>query len=129
MTLKAGLRALLIDDQEFFLTMLGRCLEELSVTPVTAKSGPEGLERLTEAQQSGKQYDVVFLDMYMPEVNGIETAKRMRASGFTGPIVAFTVHSTVEGRREAKSAGIGHYLSKATFSKELLRAIVTETCS
>ena len=65
-------------------------------------------------------YDLVLLDVMMPHVDGIETCKRIRASGDTIPILMLTAKTAVDDRVEGLDAGADDYLTKPFALEELL---------
>jgi two-component system response regulator MprA len=68
-------------------------------------------------------YDLVLLDVMMPHVDGIETCKRIRASGDTIPILMLTAKTAVDDRVEGLDAGADDYLTKPFALDELLARI------
>ena len=75
----SGARILLVDDEEAILKLLRFPLEKEGYHVVTAKDGAEALQ--TFARES---FDLVILDLMMPEVDGMEVCRRIRASGRFG---------------------------------------------
>ncbi|MCK5693366.1 MAG: response regulator [Bacteroidales bacterium] len=74
-----------------------------------AKNGAEAVE-LVEQQK----FDVVFMDLLMPEMDGYQAAEQIRAAGHTLPIVALSADETDETRKAAFEAGMNDYLMKPT---------------
>ena len=70
-----------------------------------------------------KKYDILFMDLLMPEMDGIETTIALRKKGYDMPIVALTAVESDEIKQSARNAGIVDYLvkpAKAEDIKELL---------
>ena len=122
---KRRLRALLVDDSETSLALVSKILAALETDSSTALNGKLGLELFAAHPNS---FDIVFLDINMPELNGIELAKKIRELDTKIPIVAFTANATQENNGLSKSAGIALYLSKFTINKKLLAAILGTYC-
>lgn len=67
--------------------------------------------------------DIVILDISMPNINGIEAARRMRAEGFKGKIIVLTQHDKEEYVRKAIQVGASGYLLKDSLRSEVIEAI------
>lgn len=119
------LKALVVDDSASTLTLVSALLSSLDTEVTTASDGKDGLEAFTLDPES---FSIVFVDINMPELNGIQLAKKIRDLGSKVPIIAFTATATVEAGARSKSAGIDRYLSKATLNKKLLSAILSTYC-
>jgi CheY-like chemotaxis protein len=91
-------------------------------TVVPARSGVETLELL-----SRQKFDAVLMDVQMPEMDGIETTRRIRESERTTgrhlPIIAMTAHALEEDRKKCLEAGMDDYVSKPVTSERLLNAL------
>ena len=83
---------LVVDDVESNAFVAKRMMAPYELTIETAMSGREALEKI----KNGKTYDLVLLDHLMPEMDGIETVKQMRRSGYKRPVVALTASDDVE---------------------------------
>ena len=111
---------LLADDnktnQLIALAMLTKRGHQVDV----AETGLQALEMVME-----KQYDVVLMDIQMPEMDGLEATRAIRAMPeFTDlPIVACTAHALAEERERCESAGMSGFLSKPYKPHELLGAV------
>jgi CheY-like chemotaxis protein len=73
-----------------------------------------------------KPYDIVLMDVQMPEMDGLEATRRIRDSGLSTCIIAMTAHSMGENRDECLEAGMNAYISKPIEIEELAR--VLEAC-
>jgi len=118
------LRILLAEDilvnQKLMLTMLGRMGYKTDVAG-------NGLEVLDALEQ--KQYDVILMDVQMPEMDGLEASRRILASAPGGKrprVVALTANAMMEDREACREAGMDDYLSKPVQVKEL--QAVLERC-
>jgi len=105
---------LVVDDDRKITDMLRRTLIYEGYRVVTAADGEEAL---TKAQ--AERPDLIILDWLMPKLNGIETAKALRASDAT-PILMLTARDAVEQRVEGLDSGVDDYLVKPFAPEELL---------
>lgn len=76
------MRILVVDDDQDTRLVLRDWLNWLGHDVVVAASGPEALQQLSESQ-----FDGVLLDLIMPEMNGLEVLRHMRARGLTTPVI------------------------------------------
>lgn len=101
------LRVLIVDDHEDNLNILAYMLKKRGLSPAMARGGLQAL-----AMMSAKEYDMVLLDIQMPDLDGHEVARRARSRGYQGPIVAVTAN-VMEGEREnCIAAGCDSFLTK-----------------
>ena len=92
-------------------------------TGAIAGNGNTALQLLAEAHAQGKPFDLVLLDMTLPDLHGIDVARRMRGRGYTLDIIAITAVRDLAVVRSAVATGITQYLIKpfsfAAFSEKL----------
>ena len=108
-----------LDVQALIAAMLGR----IGVGVETATNGCEAFDKVLAAQNNGKPYDLVLMDMQMPEWDGYEATRNLRAAGFRGQIVALTAHAMTGDRQKCIDAGCDDYLAKPINSGELAAAV------
>ena len=116
--------ALIADDDPILLDTAADTLESLGINAERAKSGMEALEMTRRRHTAGKDYNVVILDWKMPDMNGIETIKRIRAEvGAQIPILLTSAYdwSDIEGK--AKEAGANGFCCKPLFRSRLYQKI------
>ena len=58
-----------------------------------AKDGQEALDRVKESMQAGDPYNLIFMDVQMPNMDGLDSTRLIRQSGFSAPIVALTAYA------------------------------------
>jgi signal transduction histidine kinase/HPt (histidine-containing phosphotransfer) domain-containing protein/ActR/RegA family two-component response regulator len=112
-----GARALVVEDIEYNARALGLMLGRLGFEVEFATDGHEALARLGESS-----YMAVFIDCDLPRVNGIEVARRFRASEGNGArtlIVATTALSTLEDRNTCIAAGMDAFITKPITPEKL----------
>ena len=103
-------RILLADDNEANQMLIVRLLERRGYRVDVVAGGSEALAAL--AQQ---HYDLLFLDCFMPDMNGFETARRIRSSEPPGrriPIIAITANVLPEDRQKCLDSGMDDFLAK-----------------
>ncbi|MBC7603735.1 MAG: response regulator [Ramlibacter sp.] len=109
-----GRRALVVDDNEHARTAIIDLLDGMTFVTGEASSGMAAVEEVRRAAASGEPYDVVYLDWRMPGMDGVETARRIRALGLQSPPMFLMV--TAYGREEvlkgAQEAGMENVLVK-----------------
>lgn len=87
-TPRTARRALLVDDDEFMLTVVGDLLRELGVTSITtAMNGAAAIEAY---ERSPSPPDVVLCDLNMPVSDGFQFMEQLGAKGFTGGVILFS---------------------------------------
>ena len=122
----AGRRILVVDDSELNLLVARRILE-LHGAEVTAEHG--GNEALARLSGVPDRFDLVLLDVQMPEVDGYQVARRIRSElGLTDlPIIALTAGAMVSERDAALAAGMNAFLTKPLDPDLLVATIVDLT--
>jgi CheY-like chemotaxis protein len=107
-----GARILVTDDNEANQRLIGLRLIQAGAEVVMALNGQEALDRVGEAAETGRPLDAVIIDMQMPVLDGYEAVRRLRAGGFTAPIVAVTAFAMSEDREECLRLGCDDFISK-----------------
>jgi CheY-like chemotaxis protein/anti-sigma regulatory factor (Ser/Thr protein kinase) len=114
-----GLRVLVVDDNTINRTLAAGILEKRGHSPVLATNGREAVEAAAR-----EAFDLIFMDVQMPEVDGLEATRRIRdaelATGRRTPIAAMTAHAMTGDRERCLTAGMDHYLSKPLEKAALL---------
>ena len=117
----AGLRVLVVDDNETNRFILEEQLAGWSIEAAIASSGVEGLGLLDDAHRRGLPFDVVLLDYLMPGVNGEQFARMMRGDGRFGDTRIVLLTSAMDLDREVlDAAGIDVSLTKPVLPSSLL---------
>ncbi len=123
--LKYPLRILLAEDNVVNQKVLVKILTKLGYKPALASNGAEVLEMVEM-----EEFDLILMDLQMPEMDGIEATRRIRArNGRKGipRIVAMTAYSAQEVREKCMEAGMDDYLSKPVRIDDL--AAMLKKCS
>ena len=110
-------RLLLIDDDEEFCLLVRDYLELLNISLDFAHTGESGLQAI-----AGKTYDLVLLDMLLPDMPGLEVLRRIRTqSGL--PVIIFSAHNDETDRIVSLELGADDYIAKSFSTRELLARI------
>lgn len=110
-------KVLVVDDVDVNLYVAEAILREHGIRPVLALSGEEAITLAKETD-----FDLIFMDHMMPGLDGIETAKAIRALGgvYThAPIVVLTANVVAEARAQFEAAGMDDFLSKPIEASKL----------
>ena len=111
-----GLKVLLVDDEEDILEVIQDRLQAYGFSVVTAKTGLEALNKLSQ-----EKFDGIFLDVKMPEMGGIQVLEEIRKTDKKIAVIIITASSTREAAIEAIAKGANEYVLKP-FEWEELKA-------
>jgi len=116
-----GRRVLVVDDDMRNIFSLTSALEQHGMLVVFAENGREGIERLRE----NPDIDIMLCDIMMPEMDGYETMRAIRADGSWGdlPIVAVTAKAMKGDREKCLDAGASDYIAKPVDLDQLLAVL------
>jgi len=115
-----GIRVLLIDDEEAFVTTLEERLELRGLLPRVALNGPDGL-----AMMENDPPDVVVLDLRMPGMSGTEVLKRIRTQWPGMPVIMLSGHGSDQDFETCINLGASVYHKKPLDIDVLLESIRT----
>jgi GAF domain-containing protein/CheY-like chemotaxis protein len=120
MAARHPLRILLTEDNAINQKVATRLLERLGYRADITGNGLEAIEAVKR-----QAYDVVLMDVQMPEMDGLEATRRIRTLGSAGQlrIIAMTANATEEDRRKCFEAGMDDYVSKPVRMDELTAAL------
>jgi CheY-like chemotaxis protein len=116
-------RVLLVDDDTTIRDVVSFMLERLHYSPVAVTNGKEAVEAIMESE-----FSIVLMDVNMPEMNGIEATKQIRAqlsSVLQPSIIAMTGGSTFEEQFVCIKAGMNYFLPKPIRLEHLAAALET----
>jgi CheY-like chemotaxis protein len=116
-----GLRALVVDDNAFNLEVFESILTMAGIQVAKAKSGMDALTAL----ERDPGFDVVLMDMQMPEMDGCETTRRIRANPrLKGiPVLALTANAAPGAREQCLASGMNDFLTKPVEPPAMFRAL------
>lgn len=119
----AGVRVLIVDDNATNRLVLSEQLEAWGVLAEAVASGQEGLDRLVASSDSGQPFALAVLDQAMPEMDGLELARRIGRLRHVSPALLLLTSTTDVGPEEIQRAGIAESLTKPVHLGRLRTAI------
>ena len=122
-----GARALVVDDDAQTCMSVSRMLREIEMTADWTTSGKEAVLRAKEAYEQNQEFKVYIIDWLMPDMNGIETVRRIRmVVGEEYPIIILTAYDWSDVEQEAREAGVTAFVSKPLFLSELREVLMSQ---
>jgi signal transduction histidine kinase/ActR/RegA family two-component response regulator len=116
-------RVLLAEDVDANRYLLCRVLRKVGLHVEEAINGREAVEMASASLSQGRAYDLIVMDMQMPEMDGFEATRRLRTLGWTRPIIALTAHALDSDRQRCLEAGCDDYMCKPFQERQLQMAI------
>ena len=105
--MRALTKVLVVDDDPVIGKSFDRVLSKKGYAVITAESGAEALKKL-----AAEEYDVVYTDIKMPGMSGLEVAEQIKAQRPWTPVVIITGYGSEENEQRAKAAGVSAFLHK-----------------
>lgn len=123
-----GLPVLVVDDDSAACEAVTNILNSIGMTGEWVDNGPAAIEMVVQRHNLKKDYLAVLLDWRMPGMDGMETARRIRAAvGAEVPIIIFTAYEWNQIEAEAREAGVNDFLTKPIYKAKLLQKMVEIT--
>jgi CheY-like chemotaxis protein len=111
------------DNQRLISFYLKKAGFELEI----ANNGKEALEHVEQARARGELFDLILMDMQMPEMSGYEATAELRRQGWAGPIMSLTAHAMVGDQEKCAAAGCDYHMTKPV-NREALVELCTKLC-
>jgi two-component system, OmpR family, response regulator len=113
-------KVLIVDDIKNIRNLLTTCLEVEGYKVESTMDGIKALEII-----ENEKFDLIFMDIKLPELSGTEVLRRIRKMGITTPVIIMTAFATVKNAVECTKLGAVAYLQKP-FTAEKVRHVLTE---
>lgn len=120
------LHILVVDDDEITCEHAHLMLKQMGIEAQWVLSGAEAVKKVLEAHTNGKGFDVCIIDWKMPDMSGVETARKIREIvGEDTLIIIISAYDWTEIEQEARSAGVNAFISKPMFASSVYDTLVT----
>jgi CheY-like chemotaxis protein len=125
-------KVLIAEDNEINALLARSLLARLGHRPTLAATGTAAVDSWLAALAAGEPYDLVLMDVHMPEMDGIEAARRIRAAEAAAPgaartpIVALTANAFSDDREACRAAGMDAFLTKPLDRERLAELLAGE---
>ena len=110
-----GARILVVEDHEVNQQLFQTILEKLGHRVFLAGDGLQAVETAEQAE-----FDLIFMDIQMPNMNGYDATRKLREMGVQTPIIAVTASALQEEQKKAIASGMNHCLTKPFKKKDLV---------
>jgi signal transduction histidine kinase/CheY-like chemotaxis protein/HPt (histidine-containing phosphotransfer) domain-containing protein len=120
-----GLRILVADDSSDIQMLMTRFLADIDARVALASDGRQAVTMVLAAEREARPFDLVLMDLHMPELDGAEAVRELRAAGVDRPIIALTASAYLEDRDRCTEAGYNDFLTKPIDRGQLVQRIAT----
>ena len=118
---RPSIRVLIVDDMPQVRQELREVLQLTSELEVVGEAA-NGLEAIAQAE--ALRPDVVVMDLEMPDMDGFEATRQIKARGLAEKVVVLSIHAHSDNVQRARQAGVDVFIDKASRYKTLMSAIV-----
>jgi CheY-like chemotaxis protein len=109
----SGAKVMIVDDSEDNQDLLAAFLSTSKIVIARASRGGQAVELADDS------FDAILMDIQMPEMDGFEALRKIRAKGVKAPVIAVTAHAMKGDRERCLAGGFDEYLSKPISRKSL----------
>jgi len=113
-----SMKLLIVEDDNSVLRFLTQATREAGYSPVAADNGTDALHMAMTTE-----FDLILLDVMIPEINGFEVCRRLRASKIMTPVLIITARDALEDKIEGLDSGADDYIVKPFQIAELLARV------
>jgi CheY-like chemotaxis protein len=126
---KVPYRVLVAEDCPDSRMLITEMLEQSGLNVSAVSNGKECVEGALDAWRKEEPFDVILMDIQMPEMDGHTAARALRANGYTFPIVAMTARSTSNDEDSTIAAGCNAHISKLIGGSNLIAEVIKQVQS
>jgi len=120
------LHALVVDDDVMVCESTEKILKDMGIQAEWAVSGRDAVDRVRVKHEQGNDFDTIFIDWKMPDLDGIETTRQIRALvGTDVTIIFMTAYNWAAFEEEAREAGVDYFMEKPLFEASIVAALET----
>ena len=121
-----NIRVLVADDNATNIEVVRRMLKLEKVNDVTiARDGQQAYDLVKDNMEQDRKFDLIFMDVQMPNLDGIQSTRLIRKAGYVAPIVALTAFSEESNRKECMESGMNEFLAKP-IRRQALKSMLTK---
>jgi len=118
----SGTKVLVVDDSLINRSLAKRILNEYNIEVDLLEGGQQCIENI----KNGNIYNFIFMDIMMPDLNGMETLSKLREiENFNIPVIAFTADTTETAQQKYKSVGFNGYIPKGDSLREEISKFIS----
>ncbi|KAI9771093.1 MAG: Histidine kinase [Geoglossum simile] len=123
------IRVLVAEDNKVNQEVVLRMLKLEDIYDVTlAMDGQEAFEKVKESMQEQKIFSLIFMDIQMPNLDGLQSTRLIRQIGYSAPIVALTAFAEESNVKECMESGMNYFLAKP-IKRLALKQVLNTYCS
>ena len=126
-TRKLDCRVLVVDDRRDVRHISQHFLEKAGAKVATAEDGQKGIDAAIAARDAGQPFDLIVMDMQMPNVDGLQAVAQLRSANIEWPIIALTADAMKGDRDRCLNGGCDDYLSKPIDHAKLVNMVAKYT--
>ena len=116
-------RVLIVDDTPDMLKLACSLLNRVDIKTDCAGNGQIAVDMAMRSQQLKQPYDLIIMDMQMPQLDGYQATRYLREHGYTHLIVAHTAHALNADRQKCLDAGCDDYIAKPIEPKQFIKYV------
>lgn len=123
-----NLEVLVVDDEFDICEHTVLLLTKMNIRAEWVLSGAQAVERVVAVQSEGRCFDVCFIDWKMPDMDGVETTRRIREKvGPDTPIIIISAYDWSDIEEEARAAGVNAFIAKPMFQSSIYSTLISVT--
>ena len=122
---RRGLRVLVADDSADIRLLVTSFLADIDAEVAVVCNGREAVEVAMTATHEGRAFDLILMDLHMPEMDGAQAVQALRAAGVNQPVIALTASAYLEDRDRCARAGYSDFITKPIDRLQFVQKIAT----